>query len=141
MKKGWEAPRVLVQEFVPNEYVAACYKIQCTTPNGNSTYYYLYDDTNDNGEWDSEDKELYSNPLSLLGGGFSGCNKWHKGVIIDAPPTANGFVTKGKYPESSWGSKPAHAAVYWWNESLGSSTDYHCMTPGKENYQTNPNAS
>ena len=24
MKKTWEEPRILVQQFMPNEYVAAC---------------------------------------------------------------------------------------------------------------------
>lgn len=29
MKKMWEEPRIAVQEFVPNEYVAACFKLAC----------------------------------------------------------------------------------------------------------------
>lgn len=40
MKKDWMDPRTIVQDFVPNEYVAACgdtgtvYKFQCTAPAG-----------------------------------------------------------------------------------------------------------
>lgn len=29
MKKTWQAPRILVQEFETNEYVAACYDLYC----------------------------------------------------------------------------------------------------------------
>lgn len=38
MKKTWEEPRILVQQFMPNEYVAACgdenkvYKFKCDAP-------------------------------------------------------------------------------------------------------------
>ena len=129
MKKRWEAPRILVQQFVANEYVAACYKIKCTTPNGNKTYYNLYADSNNDGQFDAnKDKIIYSNWL-----GFRGCNQWHKGVIQDNPPIANGFVT------DYWGNN--ESAVFWWLEDLQSSSDYHVMTPGNENYETNPNAS
>lgn len=31
MKKIWEEPRVLVQEFTPNEYVAVCWGVSCST--------------------------------------------------------------------------------------------------------------
>lgn len=29
MKEKWEEPRILVQQFVPNEYVAACFLLAC----------------------------------------------------------------------------------------------------------------
>ena len=132
MKQVWEKPRIEVQKFIPNEYVAACYKIKCTTPNGNSTYYYLYDDTNGNDVWDNNDQLIYSPWF-----GFKGCGNWHSGVIRDEAPTANGFVTTGSYP----GLYNADA-VFWWKESFhDGSADYHVMTPGNENYETNPNAS
>lgn len=131
MKKEYVAPTMVCEEFVANEYVAACYKIKCTTPNKNSTYYYVYDDTNNNGVWDSGDKQLYSNRW-----GFSGCNKWHKGVIQDEAPVANGFVTKGTNV-----NRDSYASVFYWYEDLHADADIHVMVPGKENYETNPNAS
>ncbi|MGM9586147.1 MAG: hypothetical protein ACI3VA_01480 [Candidatus Limivicinus sp.] len=132
MKQVWEKPRIEVQKFIPNEYVAACYKINCTTPNGNSKYYYLYDDTNGNGVWDNSDELLYGNWF-----GFTGCNSWHKGVIRDEAPTANGFVTDGTNTASNRSD-----AVFWWYEKFyNGSVNYHVMTPGNENYETNPNAS
>ena len=32
MKKKWETPRMMIQEFAPNEYVAACYTLVCAIP-------------------------------------------------------------------------------------------------------------
>ena len=130
--KAYVKPMMDSEVFVANEYVAACYRIKCTTPNRNATFYCLYDDTNNNGVWDSGDSLLYSNGWW----GFSGCNRWHNGVIQDNPPEENGFVTRGTNPKKD-GAYP----VYWWSERLGSDSDYHVMTPGKENYETNPNAS
>ena len=132
MKKKWVEPEILVQQFVANEYVAACYKIKCTTPESNRTYNYIYADSNSNGKWDGEDKRIYSSKK-----GFKGCNQWHKGVIRDSAPTANGFVTTGTNPDRS-----KSASVFYWYEDLGDWYEHiHVMTPGKENYETNPNAS
>ena len=58
--KAYVKPMMDSEVFVANEYVAACYRIKCTTPNRNDTFYYLYDDTNNNGVWDSGDSLLYS---------------------------------------------------------------------------------
>lgn len=138
MKKTWMEPKIMVQEFVANEYVAACYKIKCTTPNNNGSYTRLYNDTNGNGTWDSKDQLVYSS------GGFHGCNKWHKGIIRDSAPTANGFVVRSEKTGGTW-LKPEYEdvaeSVFWWEEKLGSSIDYHSMVPGTENYESNPNAS
>ena len=46
MSKTWEEPRILVQEFVANEYVAACgdenkvYKFECNAGIDNPGYHY-----------------------------------------------------------------------------------------------------
>lgn len=68
--------------------------------------------------------------------GFHGCGKYHKGVILDNAPEANGFVTKSSRVSNEY------AKVFYWKEDLGASSDYHVMTPGEEEaYITNPNAS
>ena len=131
--KKYSKPEMQYEPFVTNDFVAACYKIKCTTPNNNSYYKYLYDDTNSDGQLDNGDKLLYSS-----GSSFKGCNKWHIGVIQDNAPSANGFVTTERYSKN----KNVNAkSIYWWSEDLGSTSDYHVMTPGNENYETNPNAS
>lgn len=35
MKKIWEEPKVLVQEFTPNEYVAVCWGVACEVSDAN----------------------------------------------------------------------------------------------------------
>ena len=37
MKKKWETPRMMIQEFAPNEYVAACYTLVCAIPGSSPT--------------------------------------------------------------------------------------------------------
>lgn len=128
MKKKYKRPMASQTIFQANEYVAACYKINCTTPNDNATFHYLYDDTNKNGVYDQKDKLVYSNFL-----GFTGCSHWHKGIIKSEAPTANGFV-------KAYGGK-AYSVFYWKEHLSNDSVDYHVMTPGRENYETNPNAS
>ena len=39
MERKWEAPRILVQEFEPNEYVAICWTVACTVGDGNYGIY------------------------------------------------------------------------------------------------------
>ena len=138
MKKKWVEPRILVQQFVANEYVAAsCYRIYCQTPNNNAYYQVLIDDTNGDGKCDSGDQVLLNTT-------FHGCGKWHPDVIQDNPPTTNGFVANKK-----WVGVPLFGhyeytdvkSVFWWSEDLGAEFDYHVMTPGNQYYETNPNAS
>lgn len=38
MKKTWQAPRILVQEFEANEYVAACYSLFCMVAGNGEKY-------------------------------------------------------------------------------------------------------
>ncbi len=130
MKKlSWERPVAQVQRFEANEYVAACYRIKCTTPNGNATYYRLYEDSNNNGRLDNSDRLVYSYYR-----GFAGCNNWHGGVIRDDAPKANGFVTDNN------GRNARH--IFYWKESFGGKTvDWHVMTPGAQTYEQRPNAS
>ncbi len=138
MKKRWEDPKILLEQFVPNEYVAACYKIKCTTPNNNSSYEKLYNDADGDGQFNSEKDKLVYGPSS-----FHGCNNWHKGVIRDSAPIANGFVVR-EDSKHWWGGGTVVKAesVFWWKESFrDGSVDYHVMVPGAENYETNPNAS
>lgn len=139
MKKTYVKPAIVGEKFIANEYVAACYKIKCTTPNGNDSYTAIYDDTNGNGIYDDDDMCVYNS------NGFHGCGNWHKGVIRDSAPTANGFVVKtertGLFPWD-FEEKTVSESVFWWEEHLGNhSVDYHVMVPGAENYETNPNAS
>ena len=44
MKKMWAEPKIAVQEFVPNEYVAACWQVACRVDYGNYGGYGWGDD-------------------------------------------------------------------------------------------------
>ena len=128
MKMRWEEPRIEVQKFIPNEYVAACYVINCNVP-GTGT---LYAESNGvpglqtQGSWFEgyeADDRLVRNVRA--------CNEWHRGVFQDNAPTANGYWVTGRQTID----------VYWWRENLGSQYDVHATTVMDQEWETNPNAS
>lgn len=43
MLEKWETPRVTIQEFEPNEYVAVCWGVSCKTHDANSVEWKFYD--------------------------------------------------------------------------------------------------
>lgn len=51
MKKRWETPQAVVQEFEPNEYVAVCWSVACAVGNANRTNYGGYAGTVHNRNW------------------------------------------------------------------------------------------
>lgn len=77
MKKKWEEPRILVQQFIPNEYVSACVTgtIQCMYPgNGYTNGDAVYDDYNGEESGYYKDREGlyhglcgYETPVSFNG--------------------------------------------------------------------------
>ncbi len=93
MKKTWEEPRILVQQFMPNEYVAACgdteygnYLFECNAPAG-TLYYYPQSDGKIDGHyygWGSAEKM----------GSYTPCGATH-----EAPTTGDfydGFVDRNR---------------------------------------------
>lgn len=84
MRKTWEEPRILVQEFVANEYVAACgvenkvYNFKC----------------------DAEEGELYYYPQSdgKIDGNYTGSGRAKKiGYYYPCGATHEASVTSGFY--------------------------------------------
>lgn len=68
MKKTWQAPRILVQEFEANEYVAACYDMFCAI-SGNGYGEYKGDatfgeDQSWGGIWVVHDGQLHGKPCA-----------------------------------------------------------------------------
>lgn len=128
MKKMWEEPRIRVQEFMPNEYVAACWKINCNVEQGIGFY-----DTNQNGRYDKWDEKICnSNPRY-------GCGEWHKGVsgVPDDGPTANAMWQ----PSDFWGNPIGEAyPVYYWSDGKGDSHKHFSKVEYAQ-WETNPNAS
>lgn len=81
MRKEWMEPVIEVQEFVANEYVAACdngkvYKFTCDAPGGWLYYYPANDGTIDGKHTDSDYK------ISL--GNYHPCGTTHESSVTDA---------------------------------------------------------
>lgn len=121
-KKLWQRPVTEIQAFTPEAYVAVCgytWSCSCKTDANNGTYYYLYDDTNGNGQLDTGDTLVYSRRA-----GFHGCGTEHN-VQSVTKPTFNGFVSTEIAGSSS--SRQKVQPVFWW----GTSSDPHaCYDPG-----------
>lgn len=124
MKKEWIQPRAIGEEFVPNEYVAACWKIKCNVPLG-----FGYLDKNGNGQYDRRVDEAMpdANPE------YKGCNVYHNGVpgVPDDGPIANAMW----HPK-----KGADYPVYYWRDGNGR-LDVHFSKVSDADWETNPNAS
>ena len=86
MKKRWEEPRILVQKFMPNEYVAACgdenkvYKFKCDAPTEWGIGFVFEESNGKDG--------LQYRPISgggdKLRGSYHPCGEEHDAPVTDA---------------------------------------------------------
>lgn len=127
MKRVYVRPTMVGERFVANEYVAACWKINCNVPTG-----YGYIDKNGNSQFDRGDELLTSKDNYV-----HGCGKWHTGVqgVPDDGPTANAMW----HPVSVLGMKKDYP-VYYWRDGKGEN-DVHFSKVQDAQWETNPNAS
>lgn len=130
MKKQWASPRVLVQEFEANEYVAACWKIKCNVPTG-----YGFIDNNGNDRYDRGDEKLTSD-------GVYGCGVWHTGVqgVPGDGPKANAMWQPQKWGIFDYRDDGPAYEVYYWSDGYGQ-THRHFSKVSDAEWETNPNAS
>ena len=125
MKKRWEEPRILVQKFMPNEYVAACgdenkvYNFVCDA--GGGTPGTVYQDSNNNGRLDLRDEALTGHILET----YHACGKTH------SAPTDDEFIDGFYVPISN----PLEVTkVIIWTEG---GTNVHCTTNlNKDSWET-----
>lgn len=88
MRKEWMEPVIEVQEFVANEYVAACgdsgtvYKFECNAPRG-SLYYYPKGDGQIDGKYEGSGRQSFL-------GNYHPCGAKHDASVTDA--FYDGFV-------------------------------------------------
>lgn len=110
MKKSYESPKAYVEEFTPNEYVAACgteygnYLFECDAPGG-TLYYYTT-----NWQGDKIAKRL---------GGYHPCNKKHEAAKDSEFPA--GFVDRNGNGKED----PGEATIVWLEKYYGFTVDYH----------------
>ena len=102
MKKEWIKPLVEVQDFVANDYVAACYSGTCNISGE------VYMDTNGNGQFDENiDAYKYKN---------TACDHTFEVTGQDSPkPQANAFVVDKEWIPGHWvGSWNGHWEKGYW---------------------------
>ena len=120
MKKRWEEPRILVQKFMPNEYVAACgdsgvvYNFECNAGNWRNSYNVYYDNgdplasSNGNEEWYAQFT------------GYHPCGATHEAE------SDSGFYDGYMYLQNRWGNNTGDRidVVIWTDRG----SDVHCTT-------------
>lgn len=115
MKNRWEEPKIMVQKFTPNEYVAACgstvegnYLFKCDAPGGR-LYYYTTD------WWGNEKAELL--------GSYSPCGRTHETSRDNEFP--DGFVDYNRNDREDKGE----AVIVWIERGpLGGIYNAHATT-------------
>lgn len=120
MKKMWEEPKILVQKFMPNEYVAACgdsgvvYNFECNAGSRRNSYNVYFDDgrplasSNGNEEWYAP---------------FTG---YHPCGAIHEAESDSGFYDGYMYLQNRWGNNSGNPIdVVIWTDN---GTDVHCTT-------------
>lgn len=121
MRKTWEEPRILVQEFVANEYVAACgdsgvvYNFECNAGDRRSSYnVYLADGT----------------PYATSGRDYGGCkNDYYSYSPCGEKHEAesdSGFLNGYMYKQGWFGENTGNKIdVIIWTDNY---KDVHCTT-------------
>jgi len=116
MKKTWEEPRILVQKFMPNEYVAACgesgvvYNFECNAGEKRKCYAV---------------KDAYGNVAEISGRYMDGV--WNYYYPCGEPHQAesdSGFLT-GYHLDDPSTQKDENIKVIIWTDH---GTDVHCTT-------------
>lgn len=126
MKKQYVKPVLYSEEFVANEYIAACWSIKCNVPSGVG-----YIETNG---IDGYQEGSYLQPGDDFIASGSGCGTTHEASGIDASgPSANAMwdPSRGEpYPVFYFKANGG-----FWN------SNHHFCTLDSVNWSPNPNAS
>ena len=120
MKKRWEEPRILVQKFMPNEYVAACgdsgvvYKFECNA--GKRDTHYAIKDSN--GRVANISGRYMDGGESLWGYYYHPCGETHEAE------SDSGFLT-GYHLDNPRTWDDENISVVIWTQY---NRDVHCTT-------------
>ena len=126
MLRTWEAPKIVVEEFIPNEYVSACgdsgtvYKFKCNAGSEYTSYNVFFngDDgiagTPDDIAWTTSG---YYNPVHK-NGSYSPCGTTHEASKNDD------FINGYMYEQGWWGMNSGNRidVIVWTNGG----TNTHC---------------
>lgn len=117
MKKTWEEPKIMVQQFMPNEYVATCgdenrvYNFVCDA--GGGTPGTVYEDSNHNEKWDFFGDEALTGHILPT---YHACGETH------SAPTDEEFIEGFYLPKSN--PRKATKVIIW----TDGRTNIHCTT-------------
>ena len=121
MKKRWEEPRILVQKFMPNEYVAAC---------GDSGVVYNFE-CNAGSRWNEYNVYLEDGtPYATSGRDYGGCrtdyDSYHPCGETHEADSDSGFLKGYMYEQNIFGGNTGNRIdVIIWTENY---TNVHCTT-------------
>lgn len=116
MKKTWEEPRILVQQFMPNEYVAACgdggvvYNFECNA--GNENTHYAVKDSN------GDVARISGKYMDGIFSFYTPCGETHQAE------SDSGFL-EGYHLDYPWTSEDENIKVVIWTDN---NTNVHCTT-------------
>ena len=122
---------------MPQDFIAACYHVDCKTDARNGWYLYVYLDSNNNGELDRNDQLVHYTATR-----FRGCGVKHTGVISDVDLQYNGFVSTLEAGSTYWTQQITR--VYVWDQHTQEYGDVHvCYNPtaAERQDESRPNAS
>lgn len=127
MKKEYVKPSISGEEFVANEYIAACWSIKCNVPWGF-------------GYFERNGKSGYQKGDIFIAGPGAGCGTMHEASGIDAAgPSANAMWQ----PTTKSGTNVGEPyEVFYFNAKGDKHTsNHHFCTLDSVNWEENPNAS
>lgn len=120
MKKNWQAPRIQVQEFEANEYVAACYSLYCKVAGdgkgnfgGHNVEFTPKNEIMDWGEFQvRKDGMLHGKPCAEGSSYDAEHNLFYEdskpGSTIDPNSVKIGGYAEGSYQYATWVSSDAN---------------------------------
>lgn len=129
MLRTWEAPKIIVEEFVPNEYVSACgdsgtvYNFKCNA--GSNNRYYAVKD--------AEGNVATISGLYMDGGQSWGGSYYHPCGSTHEAESDSGFLTGYHIDDIDTWTDENIAVIIWTDNN----TDVHCTTElDMDNWET-----
>ena len=127
MKKAFDMPKIVVEQFVPNEYVAACgeenkvYKFVCNAGDVNGSYRVMTNGANGQPDnlpsFGGDDEELTTG--ILFGTSYHPCGETHEAPYL--AEFINGYIV----PKGEFNFAENRTPVIIWTDG---GTNIHCTT-------------
>lgn len=117
-KNLYREPMMVQEDFVPHEYIAACYRVHCNIPSS----HFLYSETNGvPGLQVRSANGIPADKLEYGEGTFYGCGEYHSGVLVRPERNAY-YVTQDRRTVQGWSNEtsaenyPEPNCYYWYQQ-------------------------